>query len=319
MFLIILRKIILFLCSVIVLLGLTFWFHVRVKNLGDSNLFDELMIYLNRICSLDFGISSESGHKVLNEFIPAMIASSELVVISIVISAVVGLLFGSYSALHKDTILDSMVTNTSIFFSAIPVFWLAQILISVISVYFDIIPSQHRISPLYDVPNVTGLILVDTLLISGEDNFSSFFNALMHFPLPVIALSILPVTEFIRITRNSLYGVMQQNYIKIAFSRGRSPYFIILHHAIRNALPKIFQQSSSIIFLTFTSVIVVENAFNWPGIGMMIIQAIKNNDYNIVSIYLLFVGILFIFLNLMLEALAEFFQYFKSGGVKING
>ena len=283
MFLIILRKIILFLCSVIVLLGLTFWFHVRVKNLGDSNLFDELMIYLNRICSLDFGISSESGHKVLNEFIPAMIASSELVVISIVISAV------------------------------------AQILISVISVYFDIIPSQHRISPLYDVPNVTGLILVDTLLISGEDNFSSFFNALMHFPLPVIALSILPVTEFIRITRNSLYGVMQQNYIKIAFSRGRSPYFIILHHAIRNALPKIFQQSSSIIFLTFTSVIVVENAFNWPGIGMMIIQAIKNNDYNIVSIYLLFVGILFIFLNLMLEALAEFFQYFKSGGVKING
>lgn len=316
---ILLRKTTLFISSIIVLLGLTFWFHVRVRNLGDSELLYELFDYLQRIFTLDFGISNESGQLVLEMFVPAFIASMELVGISILISAAIGIFLGAYSALHKDTIIDSILTNTSIFLSAIPVFWLAQILISVISVYFDIIPSQHRISPLYDVPNVTGMILVDTLLISGKDGFSSFFNALVHFPLPVLALSILPITEVIRITRNSLYGVMRSNYIKLAFSRGYSPFYVITRHAIRNALPQIFQQSNTIIFLTFTSVIVVENAFNWPGIGTMIVEAIKNRDYNIVNIYLVFIGGLFILLNTAIEAMAEISQLFKVGGVKFHG
>lgn len=316
---IICKKLLLLIASIIVLLALTFWFHIRVNDLGDSNLIAEFVNYLKKIISLDFGQSVQSGREVLVEFIPALCASTELVIVAIFLSLTIGLALGAYSSLHKDTIIDSIITNTSIFLSAIPVFWLAQIGISLISVYFDIIPSQNRISALYDVPPVTNFILIDTFLIHHQDHFSSFFNALMHFLLPAIALSILPITEFIRITRNALYSIMQQNYIKLAFSRGNSPFYIITHHALRNALPQIFQQSSNIIFLTFTSVIVVENAFNWPGIGTMIIEAIKNNDYNIVGAYLLIIGILFILLNIIIETLAEFSQLFKMGGIKLNG
>ena len=63
----------------------------------------------------------------------------------------------------------------------------------------------------------------------------------------------------------------------------------------------------------------VENAFNWPGIGTMIVEAIKNRDYNIVNIYLVFIGGLFILLNTAIEAMAEISQLFKVGGVKFHG
>ncbi len=303
MILILLRKSAMLLLSAVILLLLTFWFHVRSNDLGDQDLFLRFLIYLNRILRLDFGFSAQSSRPVSGEFLEYGAATAELCLAAMIPSLAAGFFLGCFAALHKDRWLDSAITNSSIMFSSIPVFWIAQIFIALLAVRVDWIPSNGRISLLYSTEQITGFILVDTLLRDGFGD--SFLNALTHFILPVLSLSILPTTEMIRIVRNSLYSVMQQNYIKAAFSRGWSSWYIIYRHGLRNAMPSILAQCSSVLFLTFTSVIIVENVYNWPGVGTWIIEAIRNGDVNVVNAYLVLVGMLFVVLNISLEFAAD--------------
>lgn len=305
MLVIIIRKLGMLLLSSLILLFLTFWFYIRANNLGNQDIFLQFLIYLNRILRLDFGYSSMSFQPVTEDFLEYFIATFELCLIAMTVSVTLGLVLGCFAALHRDRWMDGTITNVSIFCSSIPVFWIAQLLISTLAVSVDWVPCSGRISLLYDIPPKTGFILVDTLLSGGASNWDAFINASNHFILPVFSLAMLPTTEIIRIVRNSLYSVMQENYIKVAFSRGWSSGRIILHHGLKNAMPSILSQCGSVLFLTFTSVIIVENVFNWPGIGTWIIEAIRNNDINVVNAYLVLIGFIFVILNIFLEFMAD--------------
>lgn len=300
-----LRKLGMLLLSTLVLLLLTFWFYIRANGLGEQNLYLQFMMYLERILRLNFGYSSQSSELVMNEFLTCIEASAELILIAMIFAVSVGFKLGCYAALHKDKLTDTAITNASIFCSSIPVFWIAQLLISSVAVYFDIIPSSGRISLLYNIQPVTGFILIDTLLYSDIMGFDPFFNALSHFILPAITLALLPTTEIIRIVRNSLYGIMQQNYIKIAFSRGWSASKIISKHGVKNAFPAIITQANSVIFLTFTSMVIIENIFNWPGVGYWIVEAFRNRDINVINAYLVLVGMMFIIINILIDFMSE--------------
>lgn len=311
MFTIFLRKLGMLFLSTLVLFLLTFWFYIRANGLGAQNLFLQFMIYIDHIIRFNFGYSSQSSELVITEFFKCFEATSELVIIAMIFSLIIGYKVGCYAALHKDKPIDVAITNISIFCSSIPVFWIAQIMITIMAVYFDLIPSSGRISLLYNIQPITGFILIDTLIYSESLGFDPFFNALTHFILPVITLALLPTTEIIRIVRNSLYSVMQQNYIKIAFSRGWSSSKIISKHGIKNAFPAIITQSNSVIFLTFTSVVIIENIFNWPGIGSWIVEAFRNKDISVINAYIVLVGMLFIIINTVIDFLAEVSILFK--------
>lgn len=314
------KKIGMLLLSTTVLLCLAFWFYVRVNNIQiDEDFIKQFSLYIMKIVNNDFGISSQSRNHVFNDFVPCFIASAELVFVATVISCLLGFYLGCHAALHKERFIDKMITNVSIFFSAIPVFWIAQILISVIAVYFEYIPSQGRISSLYDIPTVTGFILYDTYLYGLKNNFDPFINACLHFILPTIAIAILPITEIIRITRNSIHKILQKNYVKLSFTRGYSPTYVIRHHVMDNALPMIYKQLSTVVFMTFTSIIIVENAFNWPGVGTLILEALKNNDYNMIHLYLLVVGFLLVSITTFIDLMYDIAVFYQQGGKKING
>jgi cationic peptide transport system permease protein len=305
MLVIIIKKLGMLLLSSIILLILTFWFYIRANNLGNQDIFLQFLIYLNRILRLDFGYSSMSFRPVTEEFAEFFIATFELCLIAMLVSVTVGLTMGCFAALHRDRWMDGAITNVSIFCSSIPIFWIAQLLISTMAVSIDWVPCSGRISLLYQINPKTGFILIDTLLDDSEYSLDAFLNACTHFLLPVFSLAMLPTTEIIRIVRNSLYSVMQQNYIKVAFSRGWSSGHIIIRHGLKNAMPSILGQCGSVLFLTFTSVIIVENVFNWPGIGTWIIEAIRNSDTNVVNAYLVLIGFIFVILNIFLEFIAD--------------
>ncbi len=304
--------------SCVILLLLTFWFYIRANQLGEQDVFLQFMIYLNRILRFDFGNSSLSLKPVSDEFFEYSVASLELGLIAMMFSIGVGMTLGCFAALHKDRWVDSAITSTSILLSSIPVFWIAQLLIITLAVRLDWIPCSGRISLLYHTNPTTGLILVDTLLDDHESNVDAFLNACTHFILPVFSLALLPTTEIIRIVRNSLYSVMQQEYIKVAFSRGWSSTYIIMRHGLKNAMPSILSQSNSVIFLTFTSVIIVENVYNWPGIGTWMIEAIRNNDVNVVNANLVLIGLTFVLLNISLEFIADISSSYLNKGEKVQ-
>lgn len=305
MHIIIIRKLGMLLLSSVILLLLTFWFYIRANQLGDQDIFLQFLIYLNRILRLDFGYSAMSSRPVTEEFYEYFIATFELSAIAIAVSVATGVIMGCFAALHRDRLVDGAITNVSILCSSIPVFWIAQVLISTLAVRFDWIPSSGRISLLYHVTPQTGFILLDSLMGDGPDRYDAFLSACTHFILPVFSLAMLPTTEIIRLVRNSLYSVMQQNYIKVAFSRGWNPMYIILRHGLKNAMPSILGQCGSVMFLAFTSVVIVENVFNWPGVGSWIIEAIRNNDVNVVNAYLVLIGFLFVVINISLEFAAD--------------
>lgn len=309
---VLLTRFIRFSVSILVLIILTFWFSVRTENIPTDNLLHSFGEYAMRVFTFDLGYSSMSGRPVIEEMKEYLTATAELSLIAGYITMMLGLFLGSVAALHRGSMRDAVITNGSIFFSSFPLFWLAQLFIAVFAANFNLIPSSDRINPLYDIPSVTGFILIDTMLQIKTMGWSPFINAAFHFILPTIALCMLPMTEVIRLTRMSMSKVMRDNYMNLAFSRGWNPNYIVLHHGLRNALPEIFKESGALIFYFATSIVIVEYAFLWPGIGTWAIESIKNNDVAAVNCCLIFGGFTFI----SIEHLAFLFPFLTNGNFR---
>jgi cationic peptide transport system permease protein len=116
--------------------------------------------------------------------------------------------------------LDLSIMTAGLIGYAVPVFWLALLMVMFFSLDLGWLPSSGQISLLYDVPSITGIALVDVLMSQEPWRQAALHDALRHLVLPSLVLAVVPTTEVIRHVRSSLIDVMKQNYIKAAASRG---------------------------------------------------------------------------------------------------
>jgi len=130
-----------------------------------------------------------------------------------------------------------------------------------------------------------------------------FINLLEHLILPVITLAIAPISEMIRLMKNSTEAVMGENYIKAAATRGLSRITIIKRHVLHNALPPIITKLGLQFSTMITLAMITELVFNWPGLGRWLVTAIRQNDYSAISAGVMIIGTLVIFVNAISDIL----------------
>lgn len=266
----------------------------------DQPLYQQYFSYLGKVLQGDLGRSIITQELVSKEFFTLFPATLELSLCAIIFAVMLGLPAGILAALKRNSFLDYSVMGASLTGYSMPIFWWALLLILMFSVTLGWTPVSGRIDILFDLPHVTGLMLIDSLL-SGEEG--AFKSAVMHLILPAIALGTIPLAVIARMTRSAMLEVLKEDYVRTARAKGMSWMRVIWVHALRNALIPVITVIGMQVGTLLAGAILTETIFSWPGIGKWLIEAIQRRDYPTVQGGILLIATIVITVNLIVDVL----------------
>jgi len=196
---------------------------------------------------------------------------------AILMTMVIGILLGVVSARYNHTPIDSAIRGAYMGGYGSPPFFVALVLLVILTYHFGLLPSGGAFDPSLTQPTwITGVPMIDSLL---EGNFQYFISALVHVILPSTALVICFFGVVTRVLRSSLLEIMHANYIRTARAKGLDEGTIFFKHGFRHALIPIVSLSSLIVTWIITGTVFVENIFSYPGMGRYLVQALNGQDY----------------------------------------
>lgn len=303
MFLYIIRRFNLFIITVAALTLIGFYLSSRVDGYVSDNIVSDYLSYVFALASGDLGISSATGHPVLEEIKAVFPATMELCLSAFIFSIILGVPIGTIAGMRRGSTLDTSIMGVSLLLFSIPVFWLALLVMMYFALNSSWLPVTGRMNLLYEISPVTGFNLIDTLISDAPYAKEAFIDAFKHLILPTIVLATVPMTEVIRQMRNHVSEVMKQKYIKAAASKGLSKTEIILRHVLRNAIPNIIPHLGLQFSAVIATAMVTEAVFSWPGIGRWLISSIYQQDHAAIQGGMLVIAIFVIFANVLTEIL----------------
>ncbi|UPQ84475.1 ABC transporter permease subunit [Pseudomonas knackmussii] len=272
-----------------------------MERLGlNKPLYLQYFDYIGNLVQGDLGESLRTRTSVWKEFTTLFPATLELALAALIIAGVLGVLAGVVAALKRGSLFDHGVMGVSLVGYSMPIFWWGLILIMFFSVGLGWTPVSGRIDLLYDVPPVTGFMLIDTLL---SDEEGAFLDALHHMVLPAIVLATIPLAVIARMTRSAMLEVLREDYVRTARAKGLSPNRVVFVHGLRNALIPVLTVFGLQIGTLLAGAVLTETIFSWPGIGKWLIESIGARDYPVVQNGILLVACLVILVNFTVDIL----------------
>jgi len=235
--------------------------------------------YLVNLLKGDLGTSYTSRQPILDEILVRLPNTLNLACAAMILSVLVGIPAGIITALRKDTIIDNVLSTTSMIGISIPNFWLGTMLIYLFSVLLPWLPS------------------------GGMNHFFWTPAGFREAILPAIALSTATVASFTRIGRSAMLDVLQSDYIRTAKSKGLKGKTVILGHALRNALIPLVTQFGTSFGGLLGGAIITEQVFVINGIGTYLINAINTRNIPVVQSTVLVIATMFILINLLVDLL----------------
>jgi peptide/nickel transport system permease protein len=244
--------------------------------------------FLTRTLSGDLGISYRNQRPVTELIAERLPATLELVIVATILSLALGIPLGVLCALKPDGIAARLVQALSLVGISTPTFVTGIVLILVFAVSLGWLPSFGR-GQVVDL----GWWSTGILTISG----------LKSLLLPGITLALYQLTLIMRLVRAEMIDVLSSDYIRFAKARGLPTRYIHFRLALRNALMPVITVTGLQIGSLIAFAIVTETVFQWPGMGLLFIQAVSFVDIPVMAAYLLFVGLLFVLINTVVDIL----------------
>ena len=268
----------------------------------DKPLIQQYLIYLVNVLQGDFGKSIMTTRPVLDDLIRFFPATFELASIATIAGIFIGVPMGVVAAVRQGRLTDHIVRVIGLIGYSVPIFWLGLMALVVFYARLDWLPGPGRIEVYYDgiVEPTTGFILIDSAM---QREWEIFRNALSHIVLPAAMLATFALAYIARMTRSFMLDQLSQEYVITARVKGLSEFAVIWRHAFRNVLVQLI----TIIGLTYASLlegsVLTETIFAWPGIGQYITNSLFNADMNAVIGGTVAVGICFVGINMLSDAL----------------
>jgi dipeptide transport system permease protein len=266
----------------------------------DRPLYVQFFDYVGGVLQGDLGISIITKRPVMEEFLLLFPATLELAIFAILFAACIGLPVGVIAAVRRGSLFDHTVMGVSLTGYSMPIFWWGLLLILFFSVDLGWTPVAKRLSDDYFVDEVTGFMLIDTLLSEEE---GSFLSALHHLILPTIVLGTVPLAVIARMTRSAMLEVLGEDYIRTARANGLGVYRIVAIHALRNALVPVVTVIGLQVGTLMGGAILTETVFSWPGIGKWLVESIGRRDYPALQGGVLVIAALVMATNLAVDLL----------------
>lgn len=248
----------------------------------------------------------------IKEYFPATL---ELAFCSGIIMVIFAILFGTLSAQFKDTWVDNVIRILSYFGIAIPAFVAAIFLMLIFGYHWPILPVMGRLSTGISYPTrITGLLTIDSLL---QGNFVVFWDALKHLILPSIALSLAHLFQEARITRSSMVENMNKDFILAERGHGIPEKVIMFKYLLKPSLIPTASVMGLDFAASFANAFLVEMIFNWPGLSRYGINAMMAKDLNVISAVFIVVGVVFVFINIIVDMLVAMLDpRIRIGGIR---
>ncbi|WP_319547505.1 ABC transporter permease [Desulfogranum marinum] len=269
----------------------------------NQSLLTQYWIYLSNIIQGDLGNSLRSNAPVAGEIWVRLIATLELSLAAMFIATVVGVAAGVLSAVKQRSFLDYASMFLALVGVSMPIFWLGLMLIYLFSVKYPILPMMGRITLGLEVPEMTGLMVVDSLLAG---NGQAFLSAVKHLILPSFTLATIPMAIVARITRSSMLEVMSKDYVRTARAKGMAESVVVLRHALRNAFLPVVTVLGLNLGLLLGGAVLTETIFSWPGLGRYVVDSLAGRDYAAVQGCILVFAALMAAINLAVDLMYVF-------------
>ena len=271
----------------------------------DASLPVQFGLWLKAVVVGDFGTSISLKRDVLGLLGDRLPATLELAFAALVLAVLVGGIVAIVGTLVRRTILEPVIDSLNGLFLAVPDFVWALALVLVLGVAFPLFPLSGRIDPGIETEFHTPFYLIESLVTL---QFAIFADVAAHMVMPVLALGLPLAAVVARVLKATLSEAMLQDYILLARLKGMSNLRLVLQEALRNAVgPTIALTGVQFTFLIGGTVI-VERIFAYPGIGNMAIDAVINRDLPLIQGLVLVFGLLFIVINLLVDALVAAFN-----------
>lgn len=249
--------------------------------------------YLNWVGNLvkgDLGYSRTYKVEVVEIMGPRLMNTFILSSIALLVSVLIAVPLGVYTALKPGSKLDYFLNFFSFAGISIPSFWLAIVLIIIFSVIFGLFPASG-----------TESIGVDNL-----SNWQIVKDRIWYLVLPVASLSIQQIGRFVRFARSSMLETMRNDYIRTAKAKGLSRHVIIWQHGFRNALIPLITVLALSISTLFSGAILTETVFSYQGVGKLVYDSILQNDFNVAMVSFVISVSMVLLMNLVADILYGF-------------
>ncbi|MGR4867779.1 ABC transporter permease [Variovorax sp. LARHSF232] len=254
----------------------------------DRPFFVQFWHFLINAAQGEFGLSLRQGAKVSRLIVERLPATLELSIVAAILALVIGLPMGVYAALRRGTFMSQALMALSLLGVSLPTFLIGILLILVFSVGLGWFPSFGR----GDTVNVWGW---STGLLTRDGWW--------HLVLPAITLAIFQLTLIMRLVRSEMLEVLRTDYIKFARARGLSDRAIHFGHALRNTLVPVITITGLQLGSLIAFAIITETVFQWPGMGLLFIQAVTYADIPVMAAYLCLIALIFVTINLVVDLL----------------
>lgn len=267
----------------------------------DQPLLVQYLVYLENLVRGNLGTSIATNRPVLTELALSLPMTIELATLATLIAVVVGIVLGVVAAVRRDTLVDAAARAVSLVGVAVPTFWFAILLVSLVYFRLGWAPPPGRLTAGVVPPApITGMYLVDSAL-GGQ--WTVWRDALSHLMLPVLVLATVGVGYVTRITRASMLEVLHQDYVRTARAKGVAPFAVVFRHALRNALIPVITVGGTLYAQLMSGTVMTETIFSLPGLGRYAFSSAASLDFPAVMGVALVVGILYVVINLVVDIL----------------
>jgi peptide/nickel transport system permease protein len=254
----------------------------------DQPFFVQFAHFLLNAAQGDFGLSLRHGAKVSRLIGERFPATLELSLVAAVLALALGIPMGVYAALRRGTFTTQMFMTLSLLGVSLPTFLIGILLILVFSVTLGWFPSFGR---------------GDTVQVGWWSSGLLRADGWHHIVLPAITLAIFQLTLIMRLVRSEMLEVLRTDYIKFARARGLSNRAIHFGHALKNTLVPVMTITGLQLGGLIAFAIITETVFQWPGMGLLFIQAVTFADIPVMAAYLCLIALIFVVINLVVDLL----------------
>jgi peptide/nickel transport system permease protein len=236
----------------------------------------------------EFGLSLRQGRTVSSLIVERFPATVELAMVAAVIALAAGIPMGVYAALRRGRFGSQLLMMVSLLGVSLPTFLIGILLILFFAVVLNILPSFGRGETVALGSWTTGWLTVD---------------GWRHLVLPAITLSVFQLALIMRLVRAEMLEVLRTDYIKFARARGITDRSVYFGHALKNTLVPVITITGLQLGALIAFAIITETVFQWPGMGLLFIQAVQFADIPVMAAYLCLIALIFVLINLFVDLL----------------
>jgi peptide/nickel transport system permease protein len=245
-------------------------------------------VFVTKAVRGEFGLSLRQGRKVSSLIQERLPATLELSLTAAVLALALGIPMGVYAALRRDTFVSQAMMTASLLGVSLPTFLIGILLILVFAVELKWLPSFGRGEVTALGGWTTGMLSVD---------------GWRHLILPAVTLAVFQLTLIMRLVRAEMLEVLRADYIRFARARGLTDRAVYYGHALKNTLVPVITITGLQLGSLIAFAIITETVFQWPGMGLLFIQAVTFADIPVMAAYLCLIALIFVAINLVVDLL----------------